>query len=78
MYTLDADDRLVCILLLLSSPSEPLTVARHWPRLSQCESIFFVVVCMVFRVEPVTLDPVTLPGCHVVHDYLSMHEKYWA
>ena len=36
--TLDADDRLVCILLPLSSPSEPLTVARHWPRLSQCES----------------------------------------
>ena len=27
-----------CTLLPLSSPSEPLTVARHWPRLSQCES----------------------------------------
>ena len=39
---------------------------------------FVVVVCMVFTVEPVTLDPVTLPGCHVVRDYLSVHEKYWA
>ena len=37
--------------------------------------LLLLLLCMVFTVEPVTLDPVTLPGCHVVRDYLSMHEK---